>query len=71
VSIIDINGTATYQIIIKKQTETVDVRVHTITGEILSTTAVNNAIQQKEPSQQQDDDDQEEGNDNQDDDDEG
>ncbi|HDR5216699.1 TPA: PepSY domain-containing protein, partial [Bacillus anthracis] len=33
VSIVDINGTATYQIIIKKQTETVDVRVHTITGE--------------------------------------
>ncbi|HDX9611301.1 TPA: PepSY domain-containing protein [Bacillus toyonensis] len=72
VSIVDINGTATYQIIIKKQTETVDVRVHTITGEILSTTAVNNAIQQKEPSQQQDDDDQEEGTDDHgDDDDEG
>nr|WP_208752235.1 PepSY domain-containing protein [Bacillus cereus] len=71
VSIVDINGTATYQIIIKKQTETVDVRVHTITGEIISTTSVNNTIQQKESSQQQDDDDQEESNDDQDDDDEG
>lgn len=71
VSIVDINGMATYQIIIKKQTETVDVRVHTITGEIISTTSVNNAIQQKESSQQQDEDDQEEGNDNQEDDDEG
>ncbi|TNP04348.1 PepSY domain-containing protein [Bacillus pacificus] len=71
VSIVDINGMATYQIIIKKQTETVDVRVHTITGEIISTTSINNAIQQKESSQQQDDDDQEEGNDDQDDDDEG
>ncbi|MGN4443968.1 PepSY domain-containing protein [Bacillus cereus group sp. MYBK79-1] len=71
VSVVDINGMATYQIIIKKQTETVDVRVHTITGEIISTTSVNNAIQQKESSQQQDDDDQEEGNDDQDDDDEG
>ncbi|WP_088352046.1 PepSY domain-containing protein [Bacillus cereus] len=71
VSIVDINGTATYQIIIKKQTETVDVRVHTITGEITSTTSVNNTIQQKESSQQQDDDDQEESNDDQDDDDEG
>ncbi len=70
-SIVDINGTATYQIIIKKQTETVDVRVHTITGEIISTTSVNNTIQQKESSQQQDDDDQEESNDDQDDDDEG
>lgn len=57
VSIVDINGMATYQIIIKKQTETVDVRVHTITGEIISTTSINNAIQQKESSQQQDDDD--------------
>lgn len=71
VSVVNINGTSTYQIIIKKQTETVDVRVHTITGEVMSTTAVNNAIQQKESSQQQDDDDQEEGNDDQDDDDEG
>ena len=71
VSIVDINGTATYQIIIKKQTETVDVRVHTITGEIISTTSVNNTIQQKESLQQQDDDDQEESNDDQDDDDEG
>ncbi|MBE7095193.1 PepSY domain-containing protein [Bacillus cereus] len=71
VSVVDINGTSTYQIIIKKQTETVDVRIHTITGEVISTTAVNNAIQQKESSQQQDDDDQEEGNDDQDDDDEG
>ncbi|MGN5648971.1 PepSY domain-containing protein [Bacillus sp. Brlt_9] len=71
VSVVDINGMATYQIIIKKQTETVDVRVHTITGEIISTTSVNNAIQQKESSQQQDEDDQEEGNDDQDDDDEG
>lgn len=71
VSIVDINGMATYQIIIKKQTETVDVRVHTITGEIISTTSVNNAIQQKESSQQQDEDDQEEGNDDQEDDDEG
>ncbi|GAB6448035.1 MULTISPECIES: PepSY domain-containing protein [unclassified Bacillus (in: firmicutes)] len=71
VSVVNRNGTATYQIIINKQTETVDVRVHTITGEIISTTSVNNAIQQKEPSQQQDDDDQEEGNDDQDDDDEG
>ncbi|MEI3892769.1 MULTISPECIES: PepSY domain-containing protein [Bacillus] len=70
-SIVDINGTATYQIIIKKQTETVDVRVHTITGEIISTTSVNNTIQQKESLQQQDDDDQEESNDDQDDDDEG
>ncbi|MEJ9114726.1 PepSY domain-containing protein [Bacillus paramobilis] len=69
VSVVDINGMATYQIIIKKQTETVDVRVHTITGEIISTTSVNNAIQQKESSQQQDDDNQEEGNDDQDDDD--
>ncbi|OKA31354.1 PepSY domain-containing protein [Bacillus cereus] len=69
VSIVDINGTATYQIIIKKQTETVDVRVHTITGEIISTTSVNNTIQQKESSQQQDDDHQEESNDDQDDDD--
>jgi len=68
VSVVDINGTSTYQIIIKKQTETVDVRIHTITGEVISTTAVNNAIQQKESSQQQDDDDQEEGNDDQDDD---
>ncbi|KMP31162.1 hypothetical protein TU52_20415 [Bacillus cereus] len=71
VSIVDINGTATYQIIIKKQTETIDVRVHTITGEIISTTSVNNTIQHKESSQQQDDDDQEEGNDDQDDDGEG
>ncbi|HDR5813538.1 TPA: PepSY domain-containing protein, partial [Bacillus anthracis] len=71
VSIVDINGTATYQIIIKKQTETVDVRVHTITGEIISTTSVNNTIQQKESSQQQDDDHQEESDDDQDDDDEG
>ncbi|RKF51995.1 hypothetical protein BCY92_02940 [Bacillus wiedmannii] len=63
VNVVNINGTSTYQIIIKKQTETVDVRVHTITGEVISTTAVNNAIQQKEPSQQQDDDDQEEGTD--------
>ncbi|MBJ8082766.1 PepSY domain-containing protein [Bacillus cereus group sp. N14] len=63
VSVVNINGTSTYQIIIKKQTETVDVRVHTITGEVMSTTAVNNAIQQKESSQQQDDDDQEEGTD--------
>ncbi|ABK85289.1 TPA: PepSY domain-containing protein [Bacillus cereus] len=69
VSIVDINGTATYQIIIKKQTETVDVRVHTITGEIISTTSVNNTIQQKESSQQQDDDHQEESDDDQDDDD--
>ncbi|WP_144611195.1 PepSY domain-containing protein [Bacillus cereus] len=69
VSVVDINGMATYQIIIKKQTETVDVRIHTITGEIISTTSVNNAIQQKESSQQQDDDNQEEGNDDQDDDD--
>lgn len=68
VSIVDINGTATYQIIIKKQTETVDVRVHTITGEIISTTSVNNTIQQKESSQQQDDDHQEESDDDQDDD---
>jgi len=72
VSVVDINGMSTYQIIIKKQTETVDVRVHTITGEVMSTTAVNNAIQQKESSQQQDDDDQEEGTDDHgDDDDEG
>ncbi|ACK89055.1 PepSY domain-containing protein [Bacillus cereus] len=71
VSIVDINGTATYQIIIKKQTETVDVRVHTITGEIISTTSVNNTIQQKESSQQQDDDHQEESDDDQVDDDEG
>ncbi|MFY4672515.1 PepSY domain-containing protein [Bacillus anthracis] len=71
VSIVDINGTATYQIIIKKQTETVDVRVHTITGEIISTTSVNNTIQQKESSQQQDDNHQEESDDDQDDDDEG
>lgn len=71
VSIVDINGTATYQIIIKKQTETVDVRIHTITGEIISTTSVNNTIQQKESSQQQDDDHQEESDDDQDDDDEG
>lgn len=71
VSIVDINGTATYQIIIKKQTETVDVRVHTITGEIISTTSVNNTIQQKESSQQQDDDHQEESDDDQDDNDEG
>lgn len=63
VSVVNINGTSTYQIIIKKQTETVDVRVHTITGEVMSTTAVNNAIQQKESPQQQDDDDQEEGTD--------
>ncbi|MGF9767521.1 PepSY domain-containing protein [Bacillus albus] len=69
VSVVDINGMATYQIIIKKQTETVDVRVHTITGEIISTTSVNNAIQQKESSQQQGEDNQEEGNDDQDDDD--
>ncbi|WP_166705001.1 PepSY domain-containing protein [Bacillus albus] len=69
VSVVDINGMATYQIIIKKQTETVDVRVHTITGEIISTTSVNNAIQQKESSQQQDEDNQEEDNDDQDDDD--
>ncbi|HDR7915205.1 TPA: PepSY domain-containing protein [Bacillus wiedmannii] len=71
VSVVNINGTSTYQIIIKKQTETVDVRVHTITGEVMSTTAVNNAIQQKESSQQQDDDDQEEGTDDHGDDDEG
>ncbi|PEJ04396.1 PepSY domain-containing protein [Bacillus wiedmannii] len=72
VSVVNINGTSTYQIIIKKQTETVDVRVHTITGEVMSTTAVNNAIQQKESSQQQDDDDQERGTDDHgDDDDEG
>ncbi|EJQ93925.1 hypothetical protein IGW_02638 [Bacillus cereus ISP3191] len=71
VSIVDITGTATYQIIIKKQTETVDVRVHTITGEIISTTSVNNNIQQKESSQQQDDDHQEESDDDPDDDDEG
>ncbi|QWI16513.1 hypothetical protein EXW48_11075 [Bacillus wiedmannii] len=72
VSVVNINGTSTYQIIIKKQTETVDVRVHTITGEVMSTTAVNNDIQQKESSQQQDDDDQEEGTDDYgDDDDEG
>ena len=64
VSIVDINGTATYQIIIKKQTDT-------ITGEIISTTSVNNTIQQKESSQQQDDDHQEESDDDQDDDDEG
>ncbi|KWU62455.1 hypothetical protein AWW70_13585 [Bacillus mycoides] len=69
VSLVDFNGTSIYQIIIKKQTETVDIRVHTITGEIMSTTSVNNAIQQKESTQQ--DDDQEEGNDDQDDDDEG
>lgn len=71
VSVVNINGTSTYQIIIKKQTETVDIRVHTITGEVMSTTAVNNAIQQKESSQQQDDDDQEEGTDDHGDDDEG
>ncbi|TKH16552.1 hypothetical protein FC699_12705 [Bacillus wiedmannii] len=71
VSVVNINGTSTYQIIIKKQTETVDVRVHTITGEVMSTTAVNNAIQYKESSQQQDDDDQEEGTDDHGDDDEG
>ncbi|HDR4726284.1 PepSY domain-containing protein [Bacillus cereus group sp. Sample62] len=71
VSVVNINGTSTYQIIIKKQTETVDVRVHTITGEVMSTTAVNNAIQQKESPQQQDDDDQEEGTDDHGDDDEG
>ncbi|HDR8184364.1 TPA: PepSY domain-containing protein [Bacillus thuringiensis] len=71
VSVVNINGTSTYQIIIKKQTEKVDVRVHTITGEVMSTTAVNNAIQQKESSQQQDDDDQEEGTDDHGDDDEG
>ncbi|QIW18013.1 PepSY domain-containing protein [Bacillus thuringiensis] len=71
VSVVDINGMSTYQIIIKKQTETVDVRVHTITGEVMSTTAINNAIQHKESSQQQDDDDQEEGTDDQGDDDEG
>lgn len=59
VSVVDINGTSTYQIIIKKQTETVDVRIHTITGEVISTTSVNSAIQQKESSQQQDEDDQE------------
>ncbi|HFU7085261.1 TPA: PepSY domain-containing protein [Bacillus cereus] len=68
VSVVDINGTSTYQIIIKKQTETVDVRIHTITGEVISTTSVNSAIQQKESSQQQDEDDQE---DDQEDDDEG
>ncbi|PEI68064.1 PepSY domain-containing protein [Bacillus wiedmannii] len=72
VSVVNINGTSTYQIIIKKQTETVDVRVHTITGEVMSTTAVNNAIQKKESSQQQDDDDQEGSTDDHgDDDDEG
>ncbi|MCU5516230.1 PepSY domain-containing protein [Bacillus wiedmannii] len=72
VSVVNINGTSTYQIIIKKQTETVDVRVHTITGEVMSTTAVNNAIQNKESSQQQDDDDQEGSTDDHgDDDDEG
>lgn len=71
VSVVNINGTSTYQIIIKKQTETVDVRVHTITGEVMSTTAVNNAIQPKESSQQQDDDDQEESTDDHGDDDEG
>ncbi|SME47422.1 Peptidase propeptide and YPEB domain protein [Bacillus mobilis] len=72
VSVVNINGTSTYQIIIKKQTETVDVRIHTITGEVISTTVVNNVIQQKESSQQRDDDDQEEGTDDHgDDDDEG
>ncbi|MGD6888511.1 PepSY domain-containing protein [Bacillus mobilis] len=72
ISVVDMNGTSTYQIIIKKQTETVDVRIHTITGEVISTTVVNNVIQQKESSQQRDDDDQEEGTDDHgDDDDEG
>ncbi|CAM3810997.1 MULTISPECIES: PepSY domain-containing protein [Bacillus cereus group] len=72
VSVVNINGTSTYQIIIKKQTETVDVRIHTITGEVISTTVVNNVIQQKESSQQRDDEDQEEGTDDHgDDDDEG
>ncbi|MBE7148656.1 hypothetical protein FUT12_13870 [Bacillus mycoides] len=70
VSLIDINGTSTYQIIIKKQSETLDIRVHTITGEIMSTTSINNAIKQKESTQQEDDD-QEESNDDQDDDEEG
>lgn len=69
VSLVDFNGTSIYQIIIKKQTETVDIRVHTITGEIMSTTTIDNAIQQKEPTQQDDDneDDQEEMTDDQDD----
>ncbi|MBT2580766.1 PepSY domain-containing protein [Bacillus sp. ISL-8] len=69
VSLVDFNGMSIYQIIIKKQTETVDIRVHTITGEIMSTTTIDNAIQQKEPTQQDDDneDDQEEMNDDQDD----
>ncbi|MEK7016744.1 PepSY domain-containing protein [Bacillus sp. FSL R9-9410] len=68
VSLVDFNGTSIYQIIIKKQTETVDIRVHIITGEIMSTTTIDNAIQQKGPTQQDDnDDDQEEMNDDQDD----
>lgn len=71
VNVVNINGTSTYQIIIKKQTETVDVRVHTITGEVISTTVVNNTIQKKDSSQQQDDDDHEEGTDDHSDDDEG
>ncbi|HDR7794198.1 TPA: PepSY domain-containing protein [Bacillus luti] len=65
VNVVDMNGTAAYQVIIKKQKETVDVRVHTITGEIMSTTSVNNVIPPEMPAKQQDDDDQEAGNDDQ------
>ncbi|MEI2316053.1 hypothetical protein CN490_27810 [Bacillus cereus] len=45
--------------------------VHPITGGVMSTTAVNNAIQQKESSQQQDEDNPEEGTDDHGDDDDG
>ncbi|HGH7180611.1 TPA: PepSY domain-containing protein [Bacillus luti] len=67
VSLAQFNGASVYQIIIKKQAETLDIRVHTITGEVVSTTTINNAIQQKESSNtsKQQDDDQEEGNDDQ------
>lgn len=47
--------------VIVKYVLTVDVRVHPIKGGVISTTAVNNAIQHKESSQQQDNDDLEEG----------
>lgn len=67
VSLAQFNGASVYQIIIKKQAETLDIKVHTITGEVVSTTTINNAIQQKESSNtsKQQDDDQEEGNDDQ------
>ncbi|MEN1935915.1 PepSY domain-containing protein [Paenibacillus sp. 102] len=77
VKLIASNGESVYQVIIKNQSQTVDIRVHAITGEVESTTTIDNDDQPNSQSNDQSqnqtgasDDDQDDQDDNQEDDEE-